>query len=438
MSIQLIVVFMFVSMLALLVTGRQIFAIIGSIGVIAALALWGHGSERLPFVGVYSFMKWYPLLALPPFIFMGLTLSKSGVADNLFHSVYLWMGGIRGGLGMGTVVLCSIIAAMSGTSVAATVTAGTIALPSMLKRNYDKRLVTGIVQAGGALGFLIPPSLIFIIYGMIARVSVGHLWVAGIFPGLLLATMYIIYIAIRCGLQPHMGPALPPESRATWGEKFRSLKSGIVPVILIMAVLGLLFMGITTLIECAAIGAVGAISCAAINRRLSWRLINEVMDETLKLTSMLLWIFAAAITFGAIFDGLGAVHAVESMLNMVGGRWSIMIIMQFSFFLMGMVLDDTAMLLIVAPLYIPITQHLGFDLVWYGVLYVVNCQMAFLTPPFGYNLFIMKGLAPPEITIQDIYRSVIPFVGIQALCLAVVMAFPQIALWLPSIVFGKP
>jgi tripartite ATP-independent transporter DctM subunit len=332
---------------------------------------------------------------------------------------------------------------MSGTNVAATVTAATIAMPSMLKRNYDKLMITGIVQAGGALGFLIPPSIVFILYGVIAKVSIGHLWVAGILPGILLAVMYIIYIGIRCKIQAHLGPPIPVEERATLNEKFRALGAGIAPVILIFIVLGLLFMGVTTLIECAAIGAVGALAAAAINRRLSFQIIKETVEECLAVTCMVLWIFAAALTFGAVFDGLGAVHAMANLLEMFSGGSPLgtIIVMQLSFILMGMVLDDTAMLLIVAPLYIPLVADLGYSLVWFGVLYVVNCQMAFLTPPFGYNLFLIKGLIPtvaPKsgIGMGDIYRSVIPFVVIQAICLLIIVFVPQIALFLPSIVFG--
>lgn len=443
MSITLITILMFASMMLLLLTGRQIFIILGAVGTISAWALWGPGGEIMPFLSGYSFMKWYPILAVPCFIFMGLILSRSGLADRLFQALYVWIGPIKGGLAMADIGLSCLVAAMSGTNIASLVTSTTISLPQMLKRKYDKLLVVGVIQAGGGLGFLIPPSVVFILYGIIAGVSIGHLWVGGILPGVILAALYIIYIGVRCRINPKLGPALPPEERIGWGEKFRSLGSGIAPIILIFVVLGLLFMGVTTIIECAAIGAVGALVCAAINRRLTWKMVSGVMDETLQVSSMMLWIFVAALLFAAVFDGLGAVHAVEAMLFMApGGRWGVIAMMMASFVLMGMVLDDTAMLLIVAPLYIPIVADLGFSLVWFGVLYVMNCQMAFITPPFGYNLFLMKGLIPvaaPDsgITMTDIYRSVIPFVGLQGAALGIVMAFPQIALWLPSIFFGS-
>jgi tripartite ATP-independent transporter DctM subunit len=429
-------------MILLLLTGRQIFVIIGSIGTIAALALWGSGAYNMPFIAGYSFVKWYLLLAIPPFIFMGLMLAKSGMADKLYQAVYYWIGALNGGLAMADIGFSSLVAAMSGTVEASLVTSLSISLPQMLKRKYNKLLVVGEVMAGGALGFLIPPSVVFIIYGIIAGVSIGHLWMAGILPGVLLSSMYITYIGIRCRFQPYLGPAIPLEERVGWGEKFRALRIGIAPIILIFTVLGLLFMGVTTTLECAAVGAVGAMVCAAINRRLNMQVLRETVDETFKASTMIMWIFVTALLFGAVFDGLGAVHAVEPILAMApGGRWGMMTMMQLSFLGLGCVMDDTALLLIVAPIYIPLAAKLGFDLVWYGVLYVLNMQMAFMTPPFGYTLFITKGMLPivvpnSGITMGDIYRSIAPFIAIQATCLAIVIAFPQIALWLPNVVFG--
>ena len=438
MSIELITVLMFAAMILFLLTGRQIFVIVGAVGTISALALWGTGGHIMPFMGVFSFMKWYPLMAIPPFVFMGMILAKSGVADDLFKAIYHWMGSIRGGLGMGTIGFCSLISAMTGTLMCATVTSATIALPAMRKRKYDKLLLTGIVQAGGALGFLIPPSIIFILYGIIAKVSIGHLWLAAVFPGLIMAGVFVAYIGIRCHFRPELGPPVPAEERVGLRERLALLPRGIPIIVLIFAVLGLLFLGVTSLLECSAIAAAGALIIAAMNRRLTWKVMLDSMDETLKITSMIMWIVASAFLFGAVFDGLGAIDAAARILAMAGGgRWSTMIIMQLTFILMGMVLDDTAMLLIVAPLYIPIVADMGFSLVWWGVLYVVNCEIAVMTPPFGFSLFLMKGLVPPEITMGDIYRSATPFIFLKVACLALIMVFPAIALWLPNLVFGR-
>ena len=440
MSGYMLAGFMFASMIGLLFTGRQLFLVIGAVGSIAAVALWGTGGLDMLAFGSFSVIGWYVLLAIPMFIFMGMMLAYSGIADKLYHAFYVWSGRVNGGLAIGTVGLCALIAAMSGLSFAATVTAGTISLPAMLKRKYDKSMVVGLIPTLGSLGFLIPPSIVFIIYGLIASVSIGHLWIAGILPGALLASLFIIYIAIRCKLNPRLGPAMPEEElmRYTLKDKLRALGVGIAPILLIFAVLGLLFMGVTSLIECASIGMLGSIIIAAINRRLNFGLVKMVMDETFKSSVMVIWIFMAALLFSSVFDGLGAIDAVAHLLTLApGGNIGTIAIMQLSFFLLGMVMDDTAMLLIVAPLYIPLVAKMGYSLVWYGVLYVLNCQMAYATPPFGWNLFIMKSIVPRDsgITMLDIYKSVIPYVALQATALGLVIAFPQIALWLPRIIF---
>jgi tripartite ATP-independent transporter DctM subunit len=311
----------------------------------------------------------------------------------------------------------------------------------MLKRKYDKVMITGVIQAGSSLGIMIPPSVVLVLYGMIARQSIGQLWIAGALPGLMMAGMFIMYIFIRCRLQPHLGPPLPEEERRmiTWGQKFRLFRAGIIPIAIIFLMTGLFLMGVTSLVESAAVGATVTTLAAAVNRRLTWKVMDDVLWGTLKISCMFMWVVLAAMAFGAVFDGLGAVHAIENLFIIRWGLspWGIIIMMQFSYLLMGMFMDDTAMLIIVAPLYVPLVIELGFDPIWYGVLYTITCQIAYLTPPFGYNLFLMKGMAPPEITVGDIYRSIIPFVGVMIVALAVVMAFPQIALWLPEVYFAE-
>lgn len=442
MSTTLIAIMMFAAMMGLLITGRHIFIVIGAVGTISAILFWGAGFMEMPYLKAYAVSQWYVLMTIPLFVFMGVVLARSGVAEALFDAIYVWMGHRPGGLAMGVIGICALMAAMVASNFSATVTATYVGMPSMLKRGYDKIMITGAIQAGGALGFLIPPSIVFIIYGIIARVSIGHLFIAGIIPGLMLAGMYIAYIGIRCGRNPKLGPPIPAEELAkfTFKDKMLTWRSGIMPIILIFCVLGLLFMGVTSLMECGAIGAVGALVCAAIHRRLNLQVIKDAMEEAMKTTSLIVFILGAALLFSSVFDGLGAVHTMEHILTTLGRGSPIMIIlvMQLTFFGLGMVLDDTAMLLIVAPLYIPIVRELGFSLVWFGVLYVVNCQMAYITPPFGWNLFLMKGIVPKDsgITIMDIYRSVIPFVCIQGVCLLVLVLFPQIALFLPNLYYG--
>ena len=425
----------------MLLTGMPIFAAIGGLCSIFALALWGRGGGAIPFHAASTVMTWYPLLTLPLFVYMGYMFAKSGIADDLYRMFHVWTGPIRGGLAMGTMGLMTAIAAMNGLSVAGMAIGATLALPEMMKRKYDKIMITGVIQAGSSLGIMIPPSVVLVLYGMIARQPVGRLWMAGVFPGLLMASLFISYILIRCRIQPHLGPPLPVEERRAigWGERFRLLRAGIIPLVIIFSMTGLFLMGITSLVECSAVGATLTTIAALANRRLNHRVLTDVLRDTLSVSCMFLWVVLAALAFGAVFDGLGAVHAIESLFIVRFGLSPILVLimMQLSYIVMGMFLDDTAMLIIVAPLYVPLVIKLGFDPIWYGVLYTITCQMAYMTPPFGYNLFLMRAMAPPEITIRDIYRSIVPFVGVMGIALAVVFMYPQIALWLPNLYFAK-
>ena len=436
MSYEMIALLMFSTMMLMLLTGKRVFGAIGFVAVVFALGMWGDGGSEMAFSAAMKLMKWYPLLTLPLFVYMGYMLPESGLADDLYRMFHVWMGPVRGGLAIGTIVLMVAVSAMNGLSVAGMAIGASIALPELLRRGYDKIMETGVIQAGSSLGILVPPSVVLVLYGMIARQPVGQLWLAGVFPGLLMAGMFIVYIAIRCWLQPDMGPALSKEERAeiTWGDKIGLLKAGIVPLFIFFSMTGLFLMGITSLVESSAVGALAATIAAFAKRRLTRGVMEETLRKTLSISCMFMWIILAALAFGAVFDGLGAVKAIESFfVDQLGlGPWQILIMMQISFILMGMFLDDTAMLVIVAPLYVPLVGALGFDLVWYGVLYTITCQIAYMTPPFGYNLFLMRAMAPPEVTLKDIYKSITPFVIIMAMALGVVMVFPQIALWLPE------
>jgi tripartite ATP-independent transporter DctM subunit len=426
----------------MLLTGQRVFGAIGFVAVIAAFFLWGdRGGYDLGFAQAIKVMRWYPLLTLPMFIFMGYVLSESRIADDLYRMFHVWMGGLSGGLAIGTIGLMVLISAMNGLSVAGMAIGATIALPELLKRNYDKRMVTGVIQAGSSLGILVPPSVVLVLYAMIARQPVGQLWLAGVVPGLMMAGLFILYIAIRCRLNPALGPVMSAEERAEigWGEKLSLLSAGLLPIGIFAVMMVPFVNGWTSLVESSAIGALAAFLAAVLKGRMSWAVIETSVKQTLGITCMFMWIILAALAFGAVFDGLGAVKAIESLFTEKLGLnpWIILILMQVSFLVMGTFLDDTAMLVIVAPLYVPLVGALGFDLVWYGVLYTITCQIAYMTPPFGYNLFLMRAMAPPEVTIHDIYRSIVPFVGVMAVALGLVIAFPEIALWLPGTVYGN-
>lgn len=435
LSYEFIAIFMFVTMLAMMFTGQRVFGAIGFVSAGAALLLWGDGAIEMPYMAAWKLFKWYPMLTLPLFIYMGFMISESGIANDLYKMFHVYFGGVRGGLAIGTMGMMVAISAMNGLSVAGMAIGATIALPEMLKRNYDKRMITGVVQAGSSLGILIPPSVVLVLYGMIARQPVSKLWLAGIFPGLFMATLFILYIYIRCRLQPELGPVLPKEERnIPLKEKIKLLRAGIIPFVIFFCMTGLFLMGIASLVECSAVGALLATLAAIFKKKLNKKVLEATVRKTLGVSCMFMWIILAALCFGAVFDGIGAVKAIEYLFierwNLT--PWGVLIMMQLSYILMGMFLDDTAMLVIVAPLYVPLIISLGFDPIWYGVLYTITCQIAYMTPPFGYNLFLMRAMAPKEISLADIYRSIIPFVLVMCLGLAVVMAFPGMATWLPE------
>ena len=435
LSYEFIAIFMFVTMLAMMFTGQRVFGAIGFVSAAAALLLWGDGAIEMPYMAAWKLFKWYPMLTLPLFIYMGFMISESGIANDLYKMFHVYFGGVRGGLAIGTMGMMVAISAMNGLSVAGMAIGATIALPEMLRRNYDKRMITGVVQAGSSLGILIPPSVVLVLYGMIARQPVSKLWLAGIFPGLFMATLFILYIYIRCRLQPELGPVLPKEERnIPFKEKIKLLRAGIIPFVIFFCMTGLFLMGIASLVECSAVGALLATLAAIFKKKLNKKVLEATVRKTLGVSCMFMWIILAALCFGAVFDGIGAVKAIEHLFierwNLT--PWGVLIMMQLSYILMGMFLDDTAMLVIVAPLYVPLIISLGFDPIWYGVLYTITCQIAYMTPPFGYNLFLMRAMAPKEISLADIYRSIIPFVLVMCLGLAVVMAFPGMATWLPE------
>jgi tripartite ATP-independent transporter DctM subunit len=440
MSYEMIALLMFSSMMLMMFTGQRVFGAIGCVAAIAAIILWGTGGSDIPFSSAMKLMKWYPLLTLPMFIFMGYILSESKIADDLYKMFHVWMGGIHGGLAIGTIGLMVLVSAMNGLSVAGMAIGATIALPELLRRGYDKRMVTGVVQAGSSLGILVPPSVVLVLYAMIARQPVGQLWLAGVVPGLMMAALFVIYIFVRCRLQPELGPVLPKQERnVPMAEKLRLLLSGLLPLMIFAAMMVPFVKGWTSLVESSAIGAMTAFMVAVVKGRMTRQVFETSVRQTLAISCMFMWIILAALGFGAVFDGLGAVKAISHLFTDEFGLspWTILILMQLSFLLMGTFLDDTAMLVIVAPLYVPLVGVLGFDLIWYGVLYTITTQIAYMTPPFGYNLFLMRAMAPPEISLQDIYRSIIPFVLIMVVALALVMAFPQIALWLPESIYAR-
>ena len=441
MTYEMIAILMFASLMVLLLTGQRVFAAIGFVASGAALLLYGQGGIEMPFSQTFKLFNWFPLLTLPLFIYMGYILSESGIAEDLYRMFHVFFGRVPGGLAIGTILLMVIISAMNGLSVAGMAIGATIALPEMLKRGYDKVLISGVVQGGSSLGILIPPSVVMVLYGMIARQPVSQLWLAGVIPGLIMAGMFIGYIWMRAKLNPALAPPAPDdELNMPFVQKLALLQAGIIPFLIFFSMTGLFVTGYINLHESAAVGATAATLAALFKRRLTTKVIHETAFKTLAISCMFLWLILAALAFGAVFDGIGAVKAVESLFitNWHLSPWQVIIMMQVSFIILGMFLDDTAMLVIVAPLYVPLVRalDLGFDdprdqMIWFGVLYTITCQIAYITPPFGYNLFLMRAMAPREITLVDIYRSVWPFVVIMVFMIALLMTYPEIVMYLP-------
>ena len=437
MSIELLTALFFLSLLVFLLLGLPLSFVLGGVSIVFIYFTWGPEAFYMVAAQTWGTMNKFTLVAIPLFIFMAMILERSGVANDLYEMMYLWFGRLRGGLAIGTVVICAIFSAMCGISGAAVVSMGTIALPSMLKRNYDKRMAVGCINSGGGWGILIPPSVIMILYALISGESVGRLFAGGVFPGLMLLILVSSYIGIRCFLQPDLGPALPAAERGDWKRKLTALRAVLLPIIIVILVLGSIIFGITTPTESAAMGVLGALISALVYRQLTWKVMMEANVRTLKLTGMIMWILFGAYCFSAAYHGMGAPQLIEDIMGHIpGGPWGTIIFIQIVIFLLAMVLDPAGIMMITVPIFLPFVIAHGFDPIWFGILFVINMEIGYMTPPFGFNLFYMKGIVPPSITMGDIYRSVIPFTIVESIGLALVMIFPGIATWLPNAVFG--
>ena len=436
MSIEMITLLFFGSLLFFLVLGLPLAFVLGGVSVIFLYFTWGPDAFYMVASQIWSTMGNFTLVAIPLFVFMAMVLERTGVAKDLYRMMYLWWGGLRGGLAIGTLGICAIFAAMCGISGAAVVAMGTIALPSMLERGYDKRMVLGCINTGGGWGILIPPSILMILYSLITGVSVGQMFAAGVLPGLLLMVLTCLYIIVRCYFQPHLAPALPKDERASWREKMLALRAVILPIIIVVVTLGSIIAGVTTPTEAAAVGVFGALVSALVYRKFSWELMRDASIRTFKLTGMIMWILFAAHAFSAAYQSMGAQELIEGMITGIpGGPWAVIITMMVIVFFLAMVLDPVGIMLITLPVFLPIVQSMGFDPVWFGILFVINMEIGYMTPPFGFNLFYLKGVVPPSITMKDIYVSVIPFVLVEIVGLALIMIFPEIATYLPDLMF---
>lgn len=436
MSSLLVGLLILIGFFFLLVAGLPVAFAAGASGIIYCFIVLGPPGLSIALLSVYNTMNSFVLIAIPFFIFMAAILQHSGIAEELYDSMSEWAGNVKGGLAMATVVVCTIFAAMSGVIGAAIVTMSLVALPSMLDRGYSKHLAMGSIMASGSLAMLIPPSILFILYGTVAGESIGQLYLGGLVPGILLSGLYILYIGVRCSLQPTIAPA--KVKHISFASKLRSLRSAIGPVIIIAMVLGSMFLGMATASEAAALGAIGALIIAGIRRKLTVRMLKEASYQTAKASAMVAWIVVGAGFFSQVFTLAGTVAALQRLLSEAGLHpWTILVMMQVVIFVAGCLIDDVAIIMLFAPLFVAILKAVTtFDLLWFGVVFNINLQLSLLTPPFGFALFYMRGMAPSGTNMGDVYRSAIPFIIIQGIVLLLALAYPGMCTWLPRKVFS--
>ncbi|MFC5584847.1 TRAP transporter large permease subunit [Nitratireductor kimnyeongensis] len=433
MSSQLVLVIMFASLVGLLLTGLPLAFTLGALALVFTITLWGPAALSVTVLNLFDTMQSESLLAIPLYVMMASVLQRSGVIESLYKAMELWSRRLPGGLAVGTIAICTIIAAMTGIVGAAVAAMGMLALPSMLKRNYQPELAIGTICAGGTLGILIPPSVITIVYAVTAQASIGQMFIAGVVPGLLLASLYIGYIVLRAALNPAIAPRPEENEDITWAMRIAALKSLILPMLIIVGVLGTIYMGIATPTEAAAVGVALAFVSALIERRFGWELLRGVGMDVVKVTTMILWITIGARAFVAIFTGTGGADFLLGFIqDMDANRWIVLAVMLAILFFLGMFLDEIGIILLCVPVFLPVIDFLDFDRLWFGILFLVSAQMAYISPPFGYTLFYMKGVLPAGIGMGTVYRAIIPFMLLQAFGILICALFPELVLWLPK------
>ena len=436
-SSELITIIMLGGVFIGVMTGYPLAIVIGAVALIIGYIVFGNAVASVLYTRAYDIMRNYVVLAVPLFVFMGVMLERSGITERLYDVLYLWLGGLRGGLAIVTVLIGTVMAACVGIIAASVTMLALVALPSMVKRGYSKSLAAGSICAGGTLGILIPPSIMLVLYGPSAQISVGKLFFGAFIPGFVLSVLYIAYIGFRSLIQPEVAPAVPLEERKMpLKRKFIMLLTALVPpTLLVMAVLGTIFTGIAPPTEAAGIGAFAATMLTLAYRRLNWRVLKEVTTETGRICGFILLIGAMAFAFVGVFIRAGCGQVVEDLiLSTPGGRWGIFAIIMFFIFILGFFIDWLGIVFIMVPIITPISETLGFNQLWFGIMVCVNLQMSFMTPPFAFAIFIIKGAAPKELglTMGDIIRGVIPFVILIMVGLGLFVAFPELILWLPG------
>jgi tripartite ATP-independent transporter DctM subunit len=438
MSIELITLLMVGSLLLLLIMGVPMAFALGFVAVAFAFGSFGWDALQLIASRIYGFVSVYVLIAVPMFLLMASIMDRSGVARDLYDAMSVWAGGLPGGIAVMTLIAAVFMAATTGIIGGEIILLGLVALPQMLRLGYDKNLAIGTICAGGSLGTMIPPSIVLIFYGLTANVSIGELFIAVVMPGLLLASFYLVYTLIRCSLDPTLGPPLPAQERdMPLGQKLALLKGLILPMGIAIAVLGSIYAGIAAVSEAAAVGVAGTIFAAWVRGELSWTMMREALHQTMATCGLLLWLTFGATALIGVYNLLGGIRFIQSaMTDLPFEPIVIVLIMMAILIVLGMFMDWVGILLLTMPIFVPIVERLGYDPIWFGILFCMNMQISYLSPPFGPAAFYLKSVAPPEISLQDIFRALWPFMLMQIAAIVMVMMFPQIALWLPAVLRG--
>ena len=422
-------IILFIAVFVLILFGYPVAFTLGGLAVLVGIFVFDVDFFYLLSLRIYGTMQNFVLLAVPLFVFMGMTLEKSGIAERLLHTMSMLFGSIRGGLALAVVIVGAMLAASTGIVGATVVTMGLISLPTMLKNGYGASLSTGVIASSGTLGQIIPPSVVLVLLGSVLSVSVGDLFLAAVIPGLGLVLVYAIYILIYSRLYPERVPTIPKEELAKFraqGFSKEVVQSFLFPFLLILLVLGSIFSGVASPTEAAGVGAFGALLLALFSRRLDLKKLKEVMIETTTITSMVFMIFVGATAFSLVFRGLEGERFLLSLVEQSNlSPTSFLILVMIVIFISGFFIDFIEIVFIVVPVVAPIFVSLGVDLVWVGILLAINLQTSFLTPPFGFALFYLKGVAPPEVQTKDLYRGIIPFVIIQLILLSLLIIFPE-------------
>lgn len=425
---------MFTALVVLMLSGTGLAFVLGAIAFLATIFIWGPSALIVAVLNTFDTMTSESLMAIPLYVLMASILQKSDIIDDLYCAMEKWFGGLHGGLAIGTVVICTIMAAMTGVVGAAVAAMGILALPSMLKRKYDEPLALGAICAGGTLGILIPPSVVTIVYAITAQISIGKMFIAGIMPGIILATCYSFYIYIRARINPKLAPIAEDMQHIPMTEKLKSLKTLALPGLVIFSVLGTIYLGLATPTEAAGIGVLGALFSAAVAGKLKINNLSAAANDTIKVTAMILWITIGARAFISVFVATGGADSIlDFVQTLEASKWVILFAMLAILIFLGLFLDEIGIILLCVPVFLPIIKALGFDPLWFGVLFMITAQMAYITPPFGYTLFYLKGVLPDNISIGQVYRGVIPFFLIQVVVLAAFVMFPDIVTWLPNL-----